>query len=145
MATVRIFLPSFVSWPSSGPLVPRLRESPVAGAFLDGVNVASLALMAVVTWHLGRAAIIDFTTALVVVISAMLLVRFRVNSLWLILGGGLVACSRWRGDEEGERWSNSRAKRPPPTPLPQGRGEMAAYSVALRAFSPSAASRAGGA
>ena len=46
----------------SGPLVPRLRASPTAGAFLDGVNVASLALMAVVTWQLGRAALVDLPT-----------------------------------------------------------------------------------
>jgi chromate transporter len=83
-------LPSFVFVALSGPLVPRLRKSAVAGAFLDGVNVASLALMAVVTWYLGRATIIDLTTVIIAVASAILLVRFRVNSLWLILGGALV-------------------------------------------------------
>ncbi len=90
VATVGIFLPSFVFVALSGPLIPRLRKSLVAGAFLDGVNVASLALMAVVTWHLGRAAIVDLPTVLLAVVSAILLIRFRVNSLWLILGGALV-------------------------------------------------------
>jgi chromate transporter len=90
LATLGIFLPSFVFVALSGPLVPRLRNSPTAGAFLDGVNAASLALMAVVTWHLGRAAIVDVSTVLVAVASAFLLIRFRVNSLWLILGGGLI-------------------------------------------------------
>ncbi len=90
VATVGIFLPSFVFVALSGPLIPRLRKSAVAGAFLDGVNVASLTLMAVVTWHLGRAAIVDLPTVLLAVVSAVLLIRFRVNSLWLILGGALI-------------------------------------------------------
>jgi chromate transporter len=90
VATGGIFLPSFVFIAISGPLVPRLRRSPIAGAFLDGVNVASLALMAVVTWQLGRAAIIDVTTVLLAILSAILLIRFRINSAWLILGGAVV-------------------------------------------------------
>jgi chromate transporter len=90
VATVGIFLPSFVLIAVSGPIVPRIRKSPIAGAFLDGVNVASLALMAVVTWQLGRAAIFDLTTALLVIVSAILLMRFRFNSAWLILGGAAV-------------------------------------------------------
>ena len=90
VATVGIFLPSFVFIAISGPLVPRLRKSPVAGAFLDGVTVASLALMAVVTWQLGRAAILDWTSALLAVAAAILLVRFRVNSAWLVLGGAAI-------------------------------------------------------
>jgi chromate transporter len=53
VATAGIFLPAFFFVAISGPLVPRLRRSAIAGAFLDGVIVASLALMAVVTWRLG--------------------------------------------------------------------------------------------
>jgi chromate transporter len=90
VATAGIFLPSFVFVAISGPLIPLLRKSPVAGAFLDGVNAASLALMAVVTWQLGRAAIFDVTTALLAVASAVLLVRYRVNSAWLLLGGAAI-------------------------------------------------------
>ncbi|MCY1000984.1 chromate efflux transporter [Myxococcus sp. MISCRS1] len=90
VATVGIFLPAFVFVALSGPLVPRLRASWVAGAFLDGVNVASLALMAVVTWQLGRAALVDVWTVGLAVVSAVLLIRFRVNSAWLVLGGGAV-------------------------------------------------------
>ena len=90
VATVGIFLPSFVLIAISGPLVPRLRKSPVAGAFLDGVTVASLALMAVVAWQLGRAAIVDSTTAILAIAGAILLMRFRVNSAWLVLGGAAV-------------------------------------------------------
>ena len=90
VATVGIFLPSFVFVALSGPLIPHLRHSAVAGAFLDGVNVASLALMAVVAWYLGRAAIIDLPTLLLALASVVLLIRLRVNSLWLILGGALI-------------------------------------------------------
>ena len=90
VATVGIFLPSFVLVAVSRPLIPRLRRSPVMGAFLDGVNAASVALMALVTWHLGRTAIFDATTVLLLLGSAALLVRFRVNSVWLILGGAIV-------------------------------------------------------
>jgi len=89
-ATVGIFLPAFVFVAISAPLLPRLRASPVAGAFLDGLNVASLALMAVVTWHLGRSALVDGVTMAVALVAAVLLLRFRVNSIWLLLGGAVV-------------------------------------------------------
>jgi chromate transporter len=87
IATAGIFLPAFIFVALSGPLVPRLRASPVAGAFLDGVNVASLALMAVVTIQLGHAALIDVPTVVLAVVAAVLLVRFKPNATWLILGG----------------------------------------------------------
>ena len=74
----------------SGPLVPRLRRSPLAGAFLDGVNVAALALMMAVTWQVGRAALVDAVTVGLAVVSAVLLVRYRVNSVWLIVGAGVL-------------------------------------------------------
>lgn len=86
-ATLGIFLPAFVFVAISAPYIPKLRASPVAGAFLDGVNVASLALMAVVTWHLGMNALRDFFTVASALIAAVLLFRFRVNSAWLVLGG----------------------------------------------------------
>jgi chromate transporter len=89
-ATVGIFLPAFVFVAMSGPLVPRLRRSAVAGAVLDGVNVASLALMAVVSWQLGRAALVDPLTIGVAVASLIAVVRFRINSAWLIAGGALL-------------------------------------------------------
>jgi chromate transporter len=90
VATVGIFLPGFLLVAATAPLVPRLRASPVAGAFLDGVNVGALALIAVVSWQLGRAAIIDFTTALLAAVSVALLLRFRLNSAWLVLGGAVT-------------------------------------------------------
>lgn len=90
IATIGIFLPAFVFVAVSGPLVPRLRRSVSAGAFLDGVNVASLALMAVVSWRLGRAALVDALTIALAVASLVALVRLRINSAWLILGGGTL-------------------------------------------------------
>jgi chromate transporter len=96
VATVGIFLPAFVFVAVSGPLVPKLRRSPIAGAVLDGVNVGSLALMAVVSWALGRAAVVDGMTVVLTLASFALLVRWKVNSAWLVLGGALVGLA-WRG------------------------------------------------
>jgi len=87
VATIGIFLPAFFFVAVSGSFIPRLRQSPTASAFLDGVNVASLALMLVVTYQLGRTAIFDIPTALLALLSAIVLFRFRVNSAWLVLGG----------------------------------------------------------
>lgn len=89
VATVGIFLPAFVFVAISGPIVPRLRQSAVAGAVLDGINVASLALMAVVSWQLGRAAFIDLWTIALGLASLIALVQFRVNSAWLIAFGAM--------------------------------------------------------
>ncbi len=90
VATAGIFLPAFVFVAASGPLVPKLRASRVAGAFLDGLNVASLALMAVVTAQLARVAIVDTSTALLGSVSAILLLRFKVNATWLMLASAAL-------------------------------------------------------
>jgi chromate transporter len=96
VATIGIFLPSFLLVAVSGPLIPRLRRSPLAGAFLDGVNVASFALMGVVGVQLARASIVDIPTAALAVLAAGVLFRWRVNSAWLVLGGGAVgALLQW--------------------------------------------------
>ena len=90
LATVGIFLPAFVFVALLHPLVPRLRRSPWTAAMLDGVNVAAMGLMAAVTWLLGREAIVDSVTAAISVVAAFLLIRFRVNSAWLVLAGAIV-------------------------------------------------------
>ena len=90
IATVGIFLPSFIFVAISNPLIPRMRRSPWIGSLLDGVNAGSLGLMAAVTWQLGRASLIDPLTIILAVVSLIALLRFRVNSVWLILGGGLA-------------------------------------------------------
>ncbi|HUO05491.1 MAG TPA: chromate efflux transporter [Candidatus Binataceae bacterium] len=89
-ATVGIFLPGFLFVAASRPLIPRIRNSKVAGAFLDGVNAGAVALMIAVTWQLGRAAIVDPVTAGIAAMSAAILFRYRINSAWLI-GAGAIA------------------------------------------------------
>jgi chromate transporter len=90
VATIGIFLPAFILVAISGPLVFGIRKSKTAGAFLDGVNVASLALMAVVSWQLGRSSIVGVETAILTIVSFLALVRFRINSAWLVVGGAII-------------------------------------------------------
>lgn len=95
-ATVGIFVPAFVLVAISAPLIPRIRASRAAGAALDGVNVASLALMAVVTWQLAQSALVDATTIAVTLVSALALIVFpRLNSAWLIAGAGALGTARF--------------------------------------------------
>jgi chromate transporter len=95
-ATAGIFLPAFFFVAVSAPLIPKLRASRTAGAVLDGINVASLVLMAVVTWQLARSAIGDWPALGLTVISAALLLRFpRLNSAWLIAAAGLLGAMRY--------------------------------------------------
>jgi chromate transporter len=89
VATVAIFLPGFVFVALSAPAISRLRASAVAGAFLDAVNVASLALMLVVTWRLGAHALTSLPSVLLA-LAALGLLRLRVNSAWLVLGGAAL-------------------------------------------------------
>ncbi len=88
--TIGIFLPAFLLVGLVNPWVPKLRQSPWARGFLDGVNAASLGLMAGVTYTLGQAALIDGITVLLAVLSAIAVFRFRVNSAWLVLAGAAV-------------------------------------------------------
>ena len=87
LATIGIFLPSFIFVAISNPLIPRIRRSPRISAFLDGINIASLGLMAAVTIQLGRASFIDPMTIGIAVITVVLLIYFKVNSTWLVAGG----------------------------------------------------------
>ena len=91
VATIGIFLPAFVLVALSAPLIPKIRASRLAGAALDGINVASLGLMVLVTWQLARSALVDWITIALAVVSALLLFRWpRLNSAWLIAGAGLI-------------------------------------------------------
>ena len=90
VATVAIFLPSFVFVALSSPHIPRLRRSPWAAGFLDGANAASVALMVTVTWELGRAAVMDWLTAGLAAAAAVILLTTRLNSAWLVAGGAAV-------------------------------------------------------
>ncbi len=70
--------------------MPRIRRSKIAGAFLDGVNVGSLALMAEVSWQVGRASVVDVVTIVLGVASLIALLQFRLNSGWLVLIGAII-------------------------------------------------------
>ena len=90
VATVGIFLPAFVFVAITGPFVPALRSSPVLSSLLDGVNVASLALMAGVTLQLAQETVVDPPAVLIAVVALVLLIRFKPNSAWLVIAGGAV-------------------------------------------------------
>ncbi len=89
-ATIGIFLPAFVLVWVVNPWVPKLRQSSWASGFLDGVNAASLGLMAGVTYTLGRAALVDWLTIIVAIVSAIAVFQFKINSAWLVLAGGAI-------------------------------------------------------
>lgn len=90
LATLGIFLPSFIFVAISNPLIPKLRNSSWVSGLLDGVNIASLGLMGAVTVELGRASLIDPLTIVIASISIALLVRFKINSTWLVVGGAIT-------------------------------------------------------
>ncbi|MGB8214861.1 MAG: chromate efflux transporter [Anaerolineales bacterium] len=90
VATAGIFLPSFFFVAAAALLINRIRNSPWTTGFLDGVNVASLGLMLGVTIQLAATAIIDPITILIALVSLFLLLRFKLNSTWLIAGGALI-------------------------------------------------------
>jgi chromate transporter len=87
VATVAIFLPAFLLVALLGPVMDRMRSSPLTAAALDGLNVAAVSVMAGVTWALGRDAVTDVPAALIAVVALVVLVRYRVNAAWLMLGG----------------------------------------------------------
>jgi chromate transporter len=94
LATLGIFLPSFVFVALSSPFIPRLRRSPLLSGLLDGVNAAALGLMAAVTWQIGWASLTDPLAILIAVAALILLLRLRVNSTWLIAGGAAAGLAR---------------------------------------------------
>jgi chromate transporter len=90
LATVGIFLPAFVFVAISNPWLPRLRGSEPLGRFLDGINVAALALMAGAAWQMGKASVTDWTTAGLAALSLYLLARRNAPPTLLVAGGGLI-------------------------------------------------------
>lgn len=90
VATLAIFLPSFLFVWILNPIIPRLRASPLTAHFLDAVNASAVGLMAAVTLTLARATLTDWTGWLIFAAAALLLLRFRLNAAWLVVGGGIV-------------------------------------------------------
>jgi chromate transporter len=95
LATVGIFLPSFIFVLISNPIIPRLRQSPWASSLLDGVNAAALGLMAAVTFILGKAAFVDLYAIVLAFVAAILLFGFKVNTTWLVIGGAAAGLLRF--------------------------------------------------
>lgn len=90
LATLGIFLPSFIFVAISNPLIPKIRNSTWMSSMLDGVNASSLGLMAAVTFQLAASSLTDFYTATIALVSLVLLLRYKINSTWLIAGGALA-------------------------------------------------------
>lgn len=91
LATLAIFLPSFVFVALSHPLVPKMRRSKLFSAFLDGVNAASVAIILTVCIDFGRATITDWRAIIIAVASAIVVFGFpKINNAWVILGGSLL-------------------------------------------------------
>lgn len=95
LATAAIFLPSFLLVAFGGPFLSRLRQWPLVSAFVEGVNVASLALIAVVACQLGPVALVDWLTRGLAIAAAVWLLFYRVNSTWLLLGGAALGLARY--------------------------------------------------
>ena len=102
VATLGIFGPSFLFVLATNPLIPRLRQSAVAGAFLDAVNASAIGLMTAVTIELARHTLIDWEAkqidwgaGLIALVSAAVLFRYKVNSAWLVLGGAAIGWLLW--------------------------------------------------
>jgi chromate transporter len=100
LATAGMFVPAFVYVAATAKYLPRLRQSPVAGAFLDGVNAAAVAVMVTVSWQFARAAMASVPAVALGLLSLFLLFRYKVNSASLVLGGavaGILLHALWRG------------------------------------------------
>ena len=97
LATIGIFAPGFFFVALSRPVIPRLRDSAITSALLDGLVVASLGLMAAVTWHLAQSAITDIPTTGLTVAALILLFTIRPNSTWLVVGGAVAGWVLQRG------------------------------------------------
>ena len=90
LATLGMFLPAFVYVAVTAGFLPKLRQSPIASAFLDGVNASAVALMGFVGWQFVRAALVNVPAIILAVVSLVLVFRYKVNSAWLVLGGALI-------------------------------------------------------
>jgi chromate transporter len=90
LATVGMFLPAFLYVGVTAGFLPKLRKSAVASAFLDGVNAAAVALMAMAGWQFARAAIVNVPAVVLMIVSAVLVFRYKVNSAWLVVGGAII-------------------------------------------------------
>ncbi len=90
IATMAIFLPSFVFVAALNPVVPRLRRSRWTAAFLDSVNISAVALMVAVTVNLAQDILTSWPAWIIALAAAVVGIRWKVNSAWLVLGGAII-------------------------------------------------------
>ncbi len=90
LATAGIFLPSFLLVLFLHPVMVKMRVSGKVSAVLDGVNAASLALMAAANLNLGIQTLTSWLSAAVFAVSAFLLIRFKIPSMYLMLAGAAI-------------------------------------------------------
>jgi len=95
VATVAIFLPSFLFVVALNPVVPRLRRSRWTSAFLDAVNISSVGLMAAVTLELTRTTLTGWPARLIALAATVVGLRVEVNATWLVLGGAIMGWLLW--------------------------------------------------
>lgn len=90
-ATVGIFLPSFLLVAALNPLVPKMRKSKVIAAFLDAINMASVAVIAAVCLVMGKETLTDWRTILIALLSLFAVFYFRkINSAFIVIGGAMA-------------------------------------------------------
>lgn len=91
VATIGVFLPSFIFVVLLNPMVKKMRNSKLFSAFLDAVNIASVAMILAVCFKMGKETITDWRTILIAVLSIALTFGFRkINSALIVLGGSLL-------------------------------------------------------
>jgi chromate transporter len=90
LATLGMFFPAFIYVGMTARFLPQIRKSGLAGAFLDGVNAAAVALMAFVGWQFARDALTSVPAILIALVSGVLIFRYKINTVWMVLGGALA-------------------------------------------------------
>jgi chromate transporter len=90
LATIGMFFPAFVYVVVTAKFLPKIRKSPLAGAFLDGVNASAVALMGFVGWQFARASLTNVPAILIAIVGVILVYRYKVNSAWMVIGGAIA-------------------------------------------------------
>ncbi|PKP16364.1 MAG: chromate transporter, partial [Bacteroidetes bacterium HGW-Bacteroidetes-23] len=91
VSTIAIFLPSFLFVALLNPIVKKMRNSTLFSAFLDAVNVASVAIIVAVCFDMGKDTITDWGTILIAILSIAIAFGYRkINSAFVVLGGSFL-------------------------------------------------------
>ncbi len=91
VATVAIFIPSFLFVALLNPLVKKMRDSSSISIFLDAVNAASVAIIVAICWHMGQESIFDWRTLLIAITSIAVTFGYpKVNSALIVVYGALA-------------------------------------------------------